>query len=448
MRAKTTTLTGWGRSSHARLDAWRPERSAEIDAAFAVTAGPAGVIAHGGGRSYGDAALNDGGAAILTQRLDRIVGFDVDTRELVAEPGVTFRDLMTNFVPRGFMPPASPGTAFATLGGAAAADVHGKNHDRHGSFGDHINWLDLLGADGKTRRVSAIENPDLFAATIGGMGLTGLIRRIAITLLPGACEMVRVAERPVRDLDAHLEALFTAREQAHFSVGWVDTMASGAKLGRGIIETAEFAPGLAVTPPPKRRRIPIDLPGFVLNPLSIRAFNHLYGARVPQSGRETIRRLDVFLYPLDAIHDWNRIYGKRGFYQFQCVIPDAEAPRTIREMLETVARAGRASFLAVLKTLGGGGGGMLSFPMRGVTLALDFPRKPGVEDLIAGLNRLAQARGGRVYLAKDALLTRDDFRAMYPRHQEFSALLERIDPNARFASDQSRRLGLTPARPR
>ena len=446
MRAKTTTLTGWGRSSHARLEAWRPERGVELDAAFAAASGQAGVIAHGAGRSYGDAALNDGGAAILTHRLDRILSFDAGTGELVAEPGVTFRDLISTFVPRGFMPPASPGTAFATLGGAVAADVHGKNHDRNGSFGDHLRWIDLLGADGRTRRASPRENAELFAATIGGMGLTGIIRRIAITLLPGASEVVRVSERPVRDLDEHLAGLFAARAQANFSVGWVDAMASGASLGRGILEIAEFAPGLTASPPPKRRQIPIDLPGFVLNPLSIRAFNRLYGARVPQAGRESVRRLDVFLYPLDAIHDWNRIYGKDGFYQFQCVIPDAEAPRTIREMLETITRTGRASFLAVLKTLGSAGQGMLSFPMRGVTLALDFPRKPGVEELIHGLNRLARERGGRVYLAKDALLAREDFRAMYPRHAEFAALLGRIDPAARFTSDQARRLGLTPAR--
>ncbi len=446
MRAKATTLTGWGRSSHARLEAWRPERGAEIDAAFAAASERSDVIARGAGRSYGDAALNDGGGAILTHRLDRILRFDAGTGELVAEPGVTFRDLIATFVPRGFMPPASPGTAFATLGGAIAADVHGKNHDRHGSFGDHIRWIDLLCADGQTRRVSPNDDPALFAATIGGMGLTGFIRRIAITLLPGASEVVRVREHPVRDLDEHLAGLFAARAQANFSVGWVDAMAGGASLGRGILETAEFTPGLVVPSPPRRRQIPLDLPGFVLNPLSIRAFNRLYGARVPRAGRESARRLDVFLYPLDAIHDWNRIYGKNGFYQFQCVIPDAEAPRTVREMLETIASAGRASFLAVLKTLGGAGQGMLSFPMRGVTLALDFPRKPGVEELIAGLNRLARERGGRVYLAKDALLTREDFRAMYPRHEEFTALLGRVDPGTRFTSDQARRLGLTPAR--
>jgi decaprenylphospho-beta-D-ribofuranose 2-oxidase len=446
MRAKRGSFSGWGRASRATLHAWRPERAAELDGALALAPSPAGVIAHGAGRSYGDAALNEGGAAIVTTRLDRLLAFDTGTGVLIAEPGVTFRDLIATFVPRGFMPPASPGTAFATLGGALAADVHGKNHDRHGSFGDHVLWAELLLADGSTRRVSPSEDRDLFAATIGGMGLTGIVRRLAVKLLPGATAMLRVAERRVVDLDAHLEALFAARQGATFSVGWIDALATGPALGRGIVETAEFAPDAPLAPPPRRRAVPIDLPGFVLNPLSIRAFNALYGARVSEGGRERTRRLDVFLYPLDAIHDWNRIYGSRGFHQFQCVIPDAEAPRAVRDMLERVGKAGSASFLAVLKTLGGEGRGMLSFPMRGVTLALDFPRKPGVEALIGELNRLAMDHGGRVYLAKDALLEPSALRAMYPRLGEFESVLARVDPQARFTSDQARRLGLKPAR--
>lgn len=446
MRSKRGAFSGWGRSSVAMHEAWRPERATELDGALARSPTPPGVIAFGGGRSYGDAALNGGGAAIVTTRLDRLLAFDPGTGVLVAEPGVTFRDLVATFVPQGFMPPASPGTAFATLGGALAADVHGKNHDRHGSFGDHVLWAELLLADGSTRRISPSEDHDLFMATIGGMGLTGVVRRLAVKLLPGAAAMLRVAERRVADLDAHLETLFAARAGATFSVGWIDALATGGTLGRGIVETAEFAPEAPLAAAPKRRAVPIDLPGFVLNPLSIRAFNALYGARVPAAGRERLRRLDAFLYPLDAIHDWNRIYGRRGFHQFQCVIPDAEAPRTIREMLEQVGKAGSASFLAVLKTLGGEGRGMLSFPMRGVTLALDFPRKSGVDALIAGLDRLAAERGGRVYLAKDALLDSATFRAMYPRHAEFETVLARVDPEARFTSDQARRLGLKPAR--
>jgi decaprenylphospho-beta-D-ribofuranose 2-oxidase len=446
MRAKDGALTGWGRGPAAAMALWRPERSRELDDAFAASH-RRGVIARGAGRAYGDAAVNAGGAGILSERLDRILAFDAATGEIVAEPGVTIRDLVAAFVPHGFMPPAPPGTAFATLGGAIAADVHGKNHDRHGSFGEHVAWLELLTADGATRRISPDEDAALFAATIGGMGLTGMIRRIAFRMLGGAAPAVRVRERRVRDLDEHLRLLFEARDTACFSVGWVDALARGSDVGRGILETAEFAPDAAAPAPPRRRAVPLDFPGFALNPLSIRVFNFLYARRVPAGGREVVRRLDTFLFPLDAIHDWNRIYGKRGFYQFQCVVPDAEAPRAIRVMLETVAKAGRASFLAVLKTLGGEGQGMLSFPIRGVTLALDFPRVAGIEATIATLNREARDSGGRVYLAKDALLAADDFRAMYPRHDEFEDVLQRVDPDGVFTSSQARRLGLKPARP-
>lgn len=443
MRGKPTTLAGWGRTNPTAATAWRPERSAELEAALAHCEGS--TIARGAGRSYGDAATNGDGHVIMMERLDRMLSFDATTNELVAEPGIRFRDLVDVFTRRGYMPPTSPGTAFATIGGGLAADVHGKNHDRHGSFGDAVRWFDLLMADGRTRRVSPTEDPELFHATIGGMGLTGIVRRIAFAMLPGAASMVRVRERAVRDLDDHLAALMEMRARSTFSVGWVDALATGARLGRGIVQTAEFAPDVALTRPPRRRAVPIDLPGFVLNPHTIRAFNTFYGARVPATGREITERFDVFLYPLDAIHDWNRIYGKTGFYQFQCVIPDAEAPRAIRQMLETIAQAGRASFFAVLKTLGREGRGMLSFPMPGITLALDFPRKPGVEILIGSLNRLAADRGGRVYLAKDALLSADLFRAMYPRAEAFREALARVDPLGRFSSDLARRLGLRPA---
>ncbi|MBL8702410.1 MAG: FAD-binding oxidoreductase [Alphaproteobacteria bacterium] len=442
MRANPTVLTGWGRTRRAAMSAWRPERGPELDDALAAIEGP--VIARGAGRSYGDAAINDGGAAVMTTRLDRMLAFDPGSGELVCEPGVTFRDLLDAFTARSFMPPASPGTAFATVGGAVAADVHGKNHDRHGSFGDAVRWIELLLADGTTRRVSAAEDPELFRATIGGMGLTGIVRRIAVAMLPGAAPMVRVRERAVRDLDDHIAGLIEARARSTFSVGWIDALATGAQLGRGVLETAEFAPGESPAPAPRRRAVPIDLPGFVLNTHAVRAFNTVYAARVPASGREVLRRFDVFLYPLDAIHAWNRIYGKAGFYQFQCVIPDAEAPRAIRAMLERIAAAGSASFLAVLKTLGREGRGLLSFPMPGITLALDFPRRPGVEALIGGLNRLAAECGGRVYLAKDALLTPGQFRAMYPQAEAFGAVLARVDPSGRFVSDLARRLAIRP----
>lgn len=439
-------LTGWGRASAAPAKVCRPERQPEVPAALAET-GPEGIIAHGAGRAYGDAAINSGGRAMLMTRLDRLLSFDPSTGEVVAEPGVSFRDLIDAFLGRGFMPPASPGTAFATVGGAVAADVHGKNHDRHGSFGDHVQWFDLLMADGETRRVSAESDPELFAATIGGMGLTGILRAVCFRMLPNASPFVRVRERRIRNLDEFLAAFAEIRDTATFSVGWIDALAKGADAGRGILETAEFAPGEAVQVRPRRSRgVPVDFPGFVLNPWTVRGFNEVYFRRVPAAGRERIVPFAEFLYPLDSIHQWNRIYGKKGFYQFQCVVPDDAARAALTTLLSEIAEAGAASFLAVLKTLGREGRGYLSFPMRGHTLALDFPRRAATDALLRRLEAVVLSHGGRVYLAKDALLSPEALRAMYPKLPQFEQVLARVDPQNIFISDLARRLAIKPVR--
>lgn len=439
---KRMDLSGWGRAGAATVEACRPERVADARRALGAV-GREGLIAHGAGRSYGDAALNDGGRALLTRRLDRILAFDPATGDVVAEPGVTFADMLSIFLSKGFLVPVTPGTAFATLGGAVAHDVHGKNHDRTGSFGDHVRWLDLLLPSGETVRVSPTERPELFAATLGGIGLTGIILAIAFRLQRVPSPRVRVSERRMADLDAFLDGFAGSRATATYSVGWIDALARGKRLGRGILELAEPA-GDAGTPPPKprARHVPRDLPGFVLNPLSVALFNEIYYRRVPAAGRERLVPYEQFLYPLDAIHDWNRIYGKRGFYQFQCVLPDEASPAGLRALLEAVSAARGASFLAVLKTLGGEGRGYLSFPMRGHTLALDFPRGSGTDALMRRLERLTLDHGGRIYLAKDACLSAAGFAAMYPRLDAFRAVLREVDPEGRMSSGMARRLGL------
>lgn len=441
MRWKDLELAGWGNTARVKMPAARPERQAELDATLQA---PGGLIARGSGRAYGDAAVLTGGRTVLTQRLDRIVSFDATSGEVVCEPGVTFADLAEAFLPRGFMAPASPGTAYCTIGGAVAADVHGKNHDRHGSFGDHVKWFDLLTADGKTRRVSPFDDPDLFAATIGGMGLTGILRRVAFAMLPGAGFHVRVKERRVRDLEGFLAAFAEARHSATFSVAWIDAMGRGFDFARGILETAEFVDGGSRPKPKGKRNVPFNFPGFALNPLSVKLFNEWWYSRIPRDGCERTRPFVEFLYPLDSIGGWNRIYGKRGFYQFQCVLPDAEAPKGLQRLLEEISSARAASFLAVLKTLGGPGKGMLSFPMSGFTLALDFPRRSGTLELLGRLERITLGHGGRVYLAKDQALSPEGFRAMYPRLPELEATLARVDPGGRFASDLSHRLRIKP----
>jgi decaprenylphospho-beta-D-ribofuranose 2-oxidase len=438
------SLTTWGRVQAAQVAVSRPD---DLDGLVAAVAArhDRGLIVYGGGRSYGDAPLNDGGQTIVTDRLNRVVSFDQASGTIVCEAGVTFYDLLRTFLPRGFLVPVTPGTAFATIGGAVGNDVHGKNHDRAGGFGDHVLWLDLVLASGEVVRVARDTEPDLFAATVAGIGLTGAIHRVCFRMVPVPSCHAAVHERRMPDLESFMAGLAEAREQAPYSVGWIDGLARGTGLGRGILETAEVAAADATafrlrTPRP----IPIDFPGFALNPVSVAVFNHLYYARVPKAGRRREISLETFLYPLDALRAWNRVYGRRGFYQFQCVIPDAEAPRGLRALLEQISGARSASFLAVLKTMGARGHGYLSFPLRGYTLALDFPRRSGIEDLLARLERITLDHGGRIYLAKDALLSATGFARMYPDIGRLREVLARVDPHGRFRSDMARRLGLRP----
>jgi decaprenylphospho-beta-D-ribofuranose 2-oxidase len=434
-------LEGWGRTSRGAMTACRPERISEARERMREAEPGGGVIAHGGGRAYGDAALNSAGRVLLTRRLDRMLAFDPQTGLLETEPGVSFADLLATFLPRGWLAPATPGTAFATLGGAIANDVHGKNHDRMGSFGDHVAWIDLMLPSGEAVRVTEASHPRLFQATVGGLGLTGLVTGLGLRMMRVPSGAVRVRERRCRDLDSFLAALAEARSRATYSVGWIDGLAQGGALGRGILEEAEPEPSASLASDARRAwRVPLDFPGFVLNGATVALFNAAYYRRVPAGGRERISGYGRFLYPLDSIRDWNHIYGTGGFYQFQCVLPDESAPQGLRRMLEEIASSGRASFLAVLKTLGGEGRGFLSFPKRGFTLALDFPRRPGVEELLARLERLTLDQGGRIYLAKDAALSPQGFRRMYPLLPEFQAVLEEVDPQRRLNSDMARRL--------
>jgi decaprenylphospho-beta-D-ribofuranose 2-oxidase len=442
MNWKRVTLAGWGRTSTASMLAARPERVRDVQRALADV-GSEGLIVHGGGRSYGDLALNDGGRVLLTERLNRVLSFDPETGDLVAEPGVTFAELLRLFLPRGFIVPVTPGTGFATLGGAVAADVHGKNHDWAGSFGDHVQWLDLLLPSGQVTRVSPEVKPDWFAATIGGLGLTGVITAVCVRLMSTPARAVTVSERRVADLDAMLAALEQHRATATFSVAWVDALARGRGLGRGIVEVAEPAPDAVPRDrDPRIRSVPRGVPGALLNPLSVRLFNRWYASRVPSEGRERAASFERFLYPLDAVRNWNRMYGRRGFFQFQCVLPEGAGPAGLEVLLETVAKARRASFLTVLKTMGREGRGHLSFARRGHTLALDFPRRSGADVLLAMLERVVLDHGGRVYLAKDAVLSRHGFAAMYPKLDRFRAALAEMDPEGRLVSDLARRLAV------
>lgn len=434
-------LTGWGRSRSGSAKVAEPRSEGEI--LRWIRAHPADpLLARGAGRSYGDTALNSGGFVLRTTAMTGVQAFDPASGEIIVEPGVTFGQLLRDFARDGWIAPVTPGTQFATIAGAIANDVHGKNHDADGSFGDHVLWFDLALPNGTLKRVDAESTPELFAATIGGIGLTGIITRACFRMsrVPGTT--IRLRERRAGDLNEFIAMLTEARTRCRYSVGWIDAVATGRHLGRGILETADHSQD-AIPPRAIRRfRLPMDLPSWAISSLSVGMFNRLYFRRVPAEGRERQVSLEQFFYPLDAILDWNRMYGRRGFVQFQCVIPDAEVARGLPKLLARIAAAGQASFLAVIKTLGGAGRGPLSFPLRGVTLALDFPWKRGVDALLASLHDLTADCGGRVYLAKDSALTAAQFRRMYPAVQEFQSLLSRIDPGRRMRSDMSHRLQL------
>lgn len=402
--------------------------------------GDGGVIAFGNGRSYGDQALNTNGRGLTMRRLNRIIDFDPQSGQLICEAGITLREVVDRYLPAGFLPAVSPGTGFVTVGGAVANDVHGKNHERQGSFGNHIQWMDLALPSGQMVRVSPSDNLRLFAATLGGAGLTGIIVRVCLRMQRVPSNAVVLKEERIANLDGFLEQFEAVRKTAMYSVAWIDALASGGNLGRGILETAEYADEGLPEPGGGTRRVPFDLPEFVLNPLSISAFNELYYRRIPRRGRERRVTIPRFLYPLDAISDWNRLYGRRGFFQFQCVLPDETAAAGLRQLLQTIARQRAASFLAVLKTLGADGEGMLSFHTRGYTLALDFPNRAGARDLLARLESITLDHGGRIYLAKDATLSAAGFRRMYPRLKEYQQVLAEIDPGIKMNSDMARRL--------
>lgn len=430
---KTAEYSGWGRAITAKGDLARPEKRAALDAL--ALEGPA----IGNCRSYGDACLNDGGKAIITTRLDKFLAFDPETGILTVEAGLTIGEIAKIMAPRGWLPAVMPGTGFATVGGAIANDVHGKNHHAEGSFGQHVTGMTLINANG-VQEITP-NHAALWKATIGGLGQTGIIAQADLQLTRCKGDIVTLTERRAENLDTFL-ALFDASD-ASYSVGWIDATASGAQLGRGILEEAETGAGL-IPAPKSSKKIPRDAPHFALSAPVVKAFNGAYFRRVPKRGRTTVKPINEFFFPLDRIHDWNRLYGKRGFHQFQCVVPLA-GKEALRDMLHRISDSRRASPLAVLKRMGPGRGGFMSFPMEGYTLAVDFPNKEGTDRLIKQLEEITTAAGGRIYLAKDSLSTKDKIRQMYPEFDAWAAEIAKADPNATYATNLTRRLALREA---
>lgn len=406
------------------------------------------TLPYGCGRSYGDIALNPGGSLIDCRSLDRFLAFDRQTGVLQCEAGVRLADILAVLCRpeadgSGWFLPVTPGTRFVTVGGAIANDVHGKNHHQFGTFGRHVLALELARSDGSRIVCSPDRSQELFAATIGGLGLTGIILSATLQLRRVDGLAMEVEDIRFESLSDFFELAQASEQSWEYTAAWVDCLASGDALGRGVYTRARHSPGHGVAPPGREPRIvlPVTPPFSAANNLSVRAFNALYWRKLGRTGRaRRVGRYEPVLYPLDAIGSWNRLYGRKGFYQFQCVVPHGQARHAIADMLQLVARSGQGSMLAVLKNFGDlPSPGLLSFPQSGTTLALDFPDKgPRTQELLRKLEELAVAAYGRIYPAKDSVMTQDSFRLGYPNLEFFRTM---IDP--KLSSAFARRVGLT-----
>jgi FAD/FMN-containing dehydrogenase len=386
------------------------------------------VLPYGNGRSYGDSCLNIGAALMPMRALDRFIGFDPLTGVLSCEAGTLIADILSLVMPAGWFVPVTPGTRFVTVGGAIANDVHGKNHHHAGTFARHLRRFELLRSDGRRLSCSPTENPDFFAATVGGLGLTGAITYAEIQLrrIPGPfmdVETIRFA-----NLDEFISLCAESDRDYEYTVAWVDCLGRGAQTGRGLLQRANHSdrPPSPSQHHSRRLSVPLTPPFSLVNPASLRLLNTAYYYQQWGKRKRSVQPYESFFYPLDNVLHWNRLYGPRGFYQYQCVIPGHAGRDATKALLETIARSGLGSFLAVLKAFGSvGSPGMLSFPAPGLTLALDFPNHgERLEKLFAQLDRIVQGAGGRLYPAKDGRMPGTLFRSGYPRWQEFSRFID------------------------
>ncbi len=447
-----TSLTGWGRTNPSAAEVVQvlpPEIAAAVK-----QAGDRGALVRGLGRSYGDAAQNGGGTVLRLLGSASHAVIDLDAATVQVSAGANLDELLRVLVPRGFFVPVTPGTRFVTIGGAIASDIHGKNHHVDGSFGNHLLRMSMQLASGDVVELSRTADPELFWATIGGMGLTGAVLDATIRLLPIETSKMAVDTRRISDLDALFAAMVHGDEQHRYSVAWIDLAAKGRHLGRSALTRGDharadqlgakasvsplaYAPRQLVTVPPL-----VPRPGL-LNHASVAAFNELWYRKTPRERDGEIQGIAAFFHPLDMVGSWPRLYGRPGLVQYQFVVPFGKE-EVMRRVIERVAASGAASFLAVLKRFGAANDAPLSFPQPGWTLALDMPGgAAGLGDLLHGLDDLVLESGGRNYFAKDAHTSHTTIRRGYPRLDEWQAVRRRVDPLGVWQSDLGRRLGLT-----
>jgi FAD/FMN-containing dehydrogenase len=431
-------LSGWGRFPQVPGTESSSERLDQATRGVPLTRGL--------GRAYGDAALPAGGDLRVagSVRANRFLEFDECTGQLTAEAGLTLDEMIRVFLPRGFFTPVSPGTRFVTLGGMVAADVHGKNHHAAGTIGRHVRTVKIRTASGDVVTCSRSEHPDLFRATLGGMGLTGHLLEVTLGLDRVPSPWIVSETEQVPSLGAFVEALRASSAMWPMTAGWIDCLSRPPAMGRGILFRGRWAepeeapaPFAALDAP---TRMPFTLPAWALSAPVVRSFNwahyRLHGTGV----RRRVVAPAKFFYPLDSIGEWNRLYGRRGFAQYQCVLPDGPGHAAVTRFLEVLTGRGGASFLCVIKDCGEEGEGLLSFPKRGISIALDIPMRDTTADLVNTLNEVVIPEGGRIYLAKDALTRPEHFRAMEPRLDEFLRVRREWDPHGRIRSAQSVRL--------